>query len=466
MTIWVPELDGAAGPKYLAIADAIARDVSCGRLAPGARLPTHRDLADRLQVTVGTVSRAYAEAKRRGLVAGEVGRGTFIRQPAATGFEFGMPLRDAPGDRDLIDLSMNSPALSTIRDDLAPAFSALANQDVLADILCYQPNIGTERHRRAGARWMGYAGMEAEPDQVVVSVGAQHALLLAFSVISEPGDLMLTEALTYPGMNSLARLLRLRLAGIAMDEHGLRPDALAEACRRGSPRAIYVNPTIQNPTAVFMPESRRREIAAIAEAQGIYVIEDDIYAYLTPEVPRPISALVPDLGFRVDGLSKSVAPGLRVGYLRAPKSVMEPLAAALMTTAVMASPFTAEVAATIIEDGTVDRIVQRRRREIAQRQKLTRDILGAHVARHSRPESLHVWLGLPEPWRAEEFVVEARARGVLVASPEIFAVGHSPTPHAVRLSIGVVDDINVLERSLHILAELLVSNPRPQMARL
>ncbi|MEM9488243.1 MAG: aminotransferase class I/II-fold pyridoxal phosphate-dependent enzyme [Myxococcota bacterium] len=296
--------------------------------------------------------------------------------------------------------------------------------------------------------------------------GAQHALLLALSAITEPGDLILAEGLTYPGMNSLARFLRVRIQGVAMDQHGLRPDALSEACRRGSPTALYITPTVQNPTATIMPEQRRREVAAIAAEHRIPIIEDEIYTFLVAAPPPPVAAFAGDHTFRVSSLSKCVAPGLRVGYLRVPPNFMDAVAAGLMTTTIMASPFTAEIAATLIESGADERIVAHQRVQVAARQALARRLLGDHIAPAAQPESLHLWLNLPEPWRAEEFAGQARARGVLIASSELFAVGRSAAPHAIRLSVGAPESIDQLQSALTILAELLATAPPLSVARL
>src|SRR5205814_2273898 len=159
MTSWAPEIRQRKGPRYLAIAEALAEDAGAGRLRPGARLPTHRELADHLGLTVGTVTRAYAEAARRNLISGEVGRGT-----------------------------------------------------------------------------------------------VQHGMTAVLAALLGPGDLVLTEALTYPGMKNLAGLLSLRLEGVVLDEQGMRPDALAAACRARVAKAVYCVPTLQNPTTSVMSE--------------------------------------------------------------------------------------------------------------------------------------------------------------------------------------------------------------------
>ncbi len=461
MSIWHPEIAAHAGSKYEAIVAALVRDIQEGRLESGDRLPTHRDLAERLGVTVGTVSRAYKEAKRRGLVSSVVGRGTFVRSPGDEVFSFEPP---PESDDEIIELSFNTTdphvAMSAIRSSCSDFIAGGG----ITSLLGYQPSAGAARDRRAGAAWLARAGLEVEPDQVIVTSGAQNAMMLALSVLTEPGDLVLTEALTYPGMKTLARFLGLEMHGLAMDSQGLRPDEFAEICRRRNPRALYCTPTIQNPTATVMPENRRREVAEIARAHDVAVVEDDIYAYLLADAPRPISALLPESGYYLASLSKCVAPGLRVGYLRAPRAALPDLAATMMSTSIMATPFTAALASKLVEDGVAEDIVELRRREVERRQALARSLLGEHISADSSRFSTHLWMNLPDPWRAGEFVAQARMRGVAVASPELFAVGRGAAPHAVRLSVCAPADESTLRRGLEVLAELLDSPPGPSLA--
>lgn len=459
--MWTPDLDDIPGPRYLAIAEALARDLDTGRLTPGTRLPTHRDLAESLGVTVGTVSRGYTEARRRGLVTGEVGRGTFVRSQLA---EPGLLGRSGAPEPGLIDLSLNYPAFAPTDDELLPVMAAIQKRGGLGRLLRYQNHAGALHHRRIGSEWIGRTGLETSPERTIVTCGAQHAMLLAFSILTEPGDLVLTEALTYTGMKALARSLRLRLEGVPLDEGGMRPDALAEACGRERPKAIYCTPAMQNPTATLMPAERRREIARVALSHGIPLVEDDLYSFLLPRPIPPISAAMGDLGYYITSLSKCVSPGLRVGYLHAPRSAIESLEAAMMTTTTMASPLTAEIGSILVEDGTADSIARQRRRETETRQRIARQILGKHVPASSCRESYHIWLNLPEPWRAEEFVAQARGRGIAVSSAETFAVGRGPVPHAVRVCLGATEQRATLERGLRALSELLSHPPQPTLS--
>jgi len=313
MTSWTPDLTTIDGPRYLAIAEALARDIAADRLKPGERLPTHRDLAWKLGVTVGTVTRAYAEAERRGLVAGEVGRGTFIRDTAAVP-DAAPPV--APEGGSLIDLSRNFPAEIPGDRTVADALAAVAQSRDFDRLLQYQASGGMPAHRMEAARRFTAAGLETRAEQVAICNGVQNGMLLAAATFARPGDTILTESLTFYGIKSLANLLSIRLQGVAMDEDGLLPAALDAACRVWSPKALYLIPTIQNPTASVMPEERRREIAAICRRHDVGIIEDDIYGFLIDRPPPPIARFAPERTLLMSGLSKCMAPGLRLGYLR------------------------------------------------------------------------------------------------------------------------------------------------------
>ncbi|HSD29691.1 MAG TPA: PLP-dependent aminotransferase family protein, partial [Vicinamibacteria bacterium] len=242
MTIWTPSLEGKKGPRYLAIVEGLVEDLAARRLHEGSRLPTHRDLAERLGVTVGTVSRAYAEAARRGLVSGEVGRGTFVR---------GTSEGDGSGEAEgVVDLGQNHPPAATTVPQRTALLEALARLTVRRDVgrlLDYPAAGGNAADREAGASWIARAGVEASPADVLVCTGSQHGLTVVLATLLEPGDVLLTESLTYAGVKAVAGLLHLRLKGLAIDEHGLRPDALEQACREGGAKALYLIPTLHNP---------------------------------------------------------------------------------------------------------------------------------------------------------------------------------------------------------------------------
>jgi DNA-binding transcriptional MocR family regulator len=456
MTSWTPQIGTDDEPKYLALVEALHRDVQTGRLAPGARLPTQRELASRLKLAIGTVSRAYTVAEQRGIIRGEVGRGTFVR-------------RDEPGyregadesDPELIDLSRGRLVRPVDDHSLSEALKQLGSRrdlHQLADI--YQPPNGMNRHRSAGAEWLSRVGLAPPAGRVTITSGAQHGAAIVLTSIARPGDLILTEEVTYSGIIALARLLHLRVQGLPMDREGLLPDALEDACRSSSPRALFCMPTLQNPTGRTMSLERRRDLVAIVERYGLTVLEDDVNGFLPVEPLPPISALAPDHSFYITGTSKSLAPGLRVGYVVSPPAEVQRVTAAMQATTWFTAPLLAEIVTQWIENGEADAMTGWKRTETSVRDAMARDILGPWLPGEG-PVSFHHWLQLPEPWRAESFVSQARSRGVNTNSPDEFMVGREAKAHAVRVCLGAGISRARLEQGLRQLAELLRTPPGP-----
>ncbi|MEJ2084386.1 MAG: PLP-dependent aminotransferase family protein, partial [Acidobacteriota bacterium] len=348
----MPSLSDDPGPKYRKLAREIARAMADGELQPGDRLPTHRELADSLGVALTTVTRGYAEAERRGLVVGEVGRGTFVRSWAPC-------LVSEEGI--VADLSANYlPPRPQAPELFEQIFRRLARGGGRA-LLDYQPHRGTSRQIEAGAHWIDREGVAAKANQVVVTSGVQHAMAVVFAALAEPGDTILVEELTYCGFNTLARVLHLKLEPVPIDSEGLIPEALREACRRVDAKGLYCMPRLQNPTAVSMTDKRREEIAEISQEFALPVIEDDSYGFLAPE-SRPLSTLLPN-AFYLCGTSKSVMPGLRIGFVRAPEEMTRQLESVIAATTYMAPALLADVTADWILDGTAERIMQWKRDE-------------------------------------------------------------------------------------------------------
>jgi DNA-binding transcriptional MocR family regulator len=450
VTMWRPNLRGRDGPQYLRIAEALEDDVRAGRLAEGTRLPTHRALAARLGVTTGTVSRAYDEVARRGLLSGEVGRGSFVRAPHST-----------PAAEDVarvVDLGTNVPPPTAGATDLAETLGELSRDPRVADLMAYPPEGGAPRHRAAGATWLRRSGLPAAADDVLVCNGGQHAIAALFLALLSPGEVVATEALTYPGMKALASLLRVRLLPIAVDERGLRPDALEQACREQDVRALYCVPTLHNPTTAHMDASRRTAIARIARERGLLLVEDDVHGRLLEEPETPLSVQVPGRSVYLTGTAKALEPGLRIGYVHAPVDLRPRLAAGIRATTWMAAPLMAEIATRWIEGGRAEQIVARKRVETAARQELAGRLLaGLRVDTHAAAH--HLWLYLPAPWSSDAFAEAARRRRVVVTPSSAFQVGPEPAPQAVRLCLGGARDRESLAYALGVVRDLVTTAP-------
>ncbi len=287
MQAWTPSLGGREGPRYLAIAEAISSDIAAGRLAPGDRLPPQRELAQRLSLDFTRVARGYVEASKRGLVESVVGRGTFVRRAAMVRGE------PAPG-RSRADFAMNMPP-----EPEDPALIARMREGyarVAADLeslLRYQGFGGSPADRDAASAWLGRRALVPAQERIFVTPGAHAAMVGIFSLLAKPGETVLCEAITYPGVRSIAAQLGLQLVGIEMDQNGVIPEVVEEGVRIHTPKAIYLNPTLQNPTTITIPERRRAALCSIARRHGVMIVEDDAYGFIQTHGPAPLAAIAP-----------------------------------------------------------------------------------------------------------------------------------------------------------------------------
>jgi DNA-binding transcriptional MocR family regulator len=460
MTIWSPSIPQGAEPKYQALLDALLRDVESGALPPGTRLPPQRDLAERLGLAIGTVGRAYAAAEQRGIVSGEVGRGTFVRGPEPS-VEPGAIEGD---DLEVIDLSKSRLVRDPRVGSVATMLQSIARRPDLDRLMdFYQPAAGMARHREVGASWMRRTGLAVPADRVIITSGAQHGATTVLASLARPGDLVLTEQVTYTGVKAIASLLHLQLRGLPMDAEGLIPEAFETACRDAAPRALYCMPTLQNPTGRTMPLGRRQAIVEIAARYGVALVEDDVYGFLSDRALPPLAALDPAIAYYITSTSKSMAPGLRVGYVAAPESRVDRVAAVIRASTWLIAPLLPELASDWIERGEADAMVTWKREETAARHAAALRILGRWLPAQA-PRSFHLWLPLPEPWRTDEFVSQARTRKVVVSPSEEFVVGRESAPHAVRVCLGATSSRARLEEGLGRLAELLEEGPEPSLS--
>jgi len=457
MAIWLPRLEGRSGPKYLQIVDAMAEDIASGHLQAGARLPPHRELAFQIDVSANTASRAYAEAVKRGLLRGEIGRGSFVRSPD-TGLdpgEQGDLRRDNDGP---IDLSRNLPLPGFAEPHIQRALEDLQRSGRVRALLDYQTEQDLAHHSEAGAAWLKMCGVEAGTDQVVATMGGQHGLLCTLMALSQPGDLLLTECLTYMPVCAMAERLGLHTATVGMDAQGVDPEAFEALCKQARPRAFYLTPTLQAPTTLTLSAPRRHAIAEIADRYGVILIEDDVFGPLKPDRPPALAASAPDHTVYVTSLSKAVAPGLRVGFLHAPKSLIPALRNAVNLSVWMTPPMVLEVAGRMIKDGTAAGIAAKQRAAARHRQSLAQTILD-RTDIVADPDGLHLWMPLPDNRRSDILRSQCARHGVLISEGRSFAPDISTAPEAVRICLSHEVDERRLEQGLQTLADLLRTGP-------
>ena len=450
MTIYAPALARGEGPLYMELADAIERDISAGTLAPGERLPTHRDLADALHLNVSTVTRGYREAEKRGLVSGTVGRGTFVASDAATSTSLVSFEPCAPG---MLELGLVSP-LDHLDPEITEGFRRLARRKDPASLLRYSDPRGQAEHRRAGALWAERFGVPAQAEDIIVCAGSQHALTCILSGLFRAGDRLAVDALTYPGLKTLAAMLGLRLVPIAMDEEGMIPASLDAACRRDEIKALYLMPGVHNPTTVTLPDARRNEIARLADKHDFLLIEDDAYDLTDPGRIAPVGNRAPHRRVYIAGMSKSLAAGLRVAFVVAPQALLKDLAQAVLNTIWMAPPLNVELSAMWIHDGTADRVVAAKQAEAARRYMLACDVLDGLRFR-GKSTGFFLWCELPDPWTGRALEQAAAARNVNIFGAEKFVVGEAHAPRAVRVSLTGTESLETLKEGLITLRDII-----------
>ena len=455
MTIWQPDLSGRSGPKFRQIADAIGDGVARGRLSEGVRLPPQRDLAHALGVSLNTVSRAYADATERGFVRGEVGRGTYVREAGPLPSEAPAAALTRPS-MGPIDFSLNLPAPGRAAAALARSLEELSASEDLAAFLDYQGAEAQDHHAAAAAQWLGRIGLAARPDEVVLTSGAQQGLLVALLATTRPGDALLTEALTYAPIKAMAHHLGLKLIPVSGEGGTLDPEALDAACTRTAARVLYCLPTLHTPTGATMDAERRAAIAAVAREQGLTIIEDDVFGFLPPERPAPLACFAPERTIYVTSVSKSLAPGLRIGYLHAPAEKTRALRAAVSLSSWMPPPLMAEIASRWIEDGTADALNAFQRDEAAQRQAVARELIPSGYL-EAEAHGFHLWLRLPPHWHPDLFRMEAESRGVKVLVGGAFAIDPADSPQAIRLCLSHEASRERVRQGLAVVAELLES---------
>lgn len=423
-----------AHARYKELVDSLAAEIRAGRLPPGTRLPTHRQLAAQQGLALVTATRVYAELESMGLVSGETGRGTFVRE-ALLPRDLGIDQHAVAAG--MVDLNFNYPSVPGQAELLRAALRQLAAAGDLEALLRYQPHGGRPHERATVARHLACRGLAVSAKQVAIVDGAQHGLATTVMALLRPGDVVATDALTYPGFKVLAEAQRLELLPIPAAGLGPDLDALEALCKRRRVRAVYAMPTLHNPLGWVMSASRRRQLVAIARRHGLLIIEDAAYAFLAEDPPEPLAALAPEATVYVSGLSKSVATGLRVGFAAAPAEWMPKIERAIRATTWSTPGVMTAIACGWLEDGTVTRLEAEKRRDAKARQAIAAEVLaGLRCVRH--PSSYFVWLRLAEEVRADRVATALMSAGISVSTADPFSV--SPhVPHALRLALGSVE---------------------------
>lgn len=317
MAEWSPIIYAECSRKYAVIVSTIEQGIAEGKLLPGMRLPTQREIAKYFNVTIATVTKAINIASRKELVSARAGSGTYINSSPHSASQ--PPLQD---DKGLIDFSLNTPPVSITAELLQENLRDMVKVSTGDGVFDYEPIPGSLSNRKAGSAWLSLRGFSVDPDQVLVTQGAHEGLIVALLALTRPGDAILCEQLNYTGLRRIGQLLGLRLIGIELDQEGLDADSIPALIAQHAPKAIVCTPIIHNPTTATLSAPRRLTLIKAARAQVVPIIEDDIYGLFSGNTVLPLATLWPEGVIVVTSLSKTIAPGLRVGYVAAPRSLI------------------------------------------------------------------------------------------------------------------------------------------------
>jgi DNA-binding transcriptional MocR family regulator len=449
-----------ATPRYLVIANDLAQAIGIGHFANGDKLPPQRQLAAEQGVTIGTITRAYAALERRGLVVARVGDGTYV-SCGTPGFAHSTP----------IDLAHNVPLTAPAEvNALQQALQALASDtQVMREMLDYQPELGHRRHREAGAQWLRRLATTGDSNRVMVTNGVQHGLAFVLRIFARPGDVILTEALSYHGLIPLAQEFRLQIVGVDTDAQGLIPDAVDRAATTYGARLLYCMPTLQTPVGSTMSIPRRDAIARVVRRRRLLLVEDCVHA-MAHIAPLPaLSTLVPEQSFLLASFSKVVAAGLRVGFLEADPRWLSKFAATMRADSFMVAPLGPEVVTQWLESGLMAQLIAAHRTLTTNRLTCALTLMNRFAKRaavsvdfSSDPMFPFLWLRLPPPWKAAELVNILRSKGVLVRSADHFRMGRSIAPQALRISLNSPSSVEDLESGLMTVLQTIFRSTDPE----
>lgn len=444
---WQPHIEKGTRPIYKAIVSALENDIKYGILKSGDQLPPQRELADLLGVNFTTITRAYKICEQKGLISAIVGKGTFVSADA------NIEATTDDSEPSLIDLGRIH-SLNNSSQYLSEAIVQITKRMSMINYFTYDEPKRLTSYQEVGADWIKRFHFTVKSDDVFITSGTQNALAVILLSLFQPGDKIGTTRLTYTGFKSAASMIGIQLVAIDTDKDGLLPDMLERAYQINGIKGLYIMPECQNPTTCTLPAERRKAIAEIVRKYGLILIEDDTMSFLGNTDLPPVSSFAPENSLYINGTSKALSVGLRLAFLYAPSKFHEYIKQGIYNIDLTTSHFNAEIAATLLENGSADAIIKEKQMEAEYRNQIVDDILSGFQVYGNKRDYFR-WLILPEQWTGAEFELCARSAGIQVFSAERFMVGNGPTPSAVRISTSSIKDVRELKNGLTILKQLL-----------
>lgn len=469
-------------PIYRQVVREIQDLIRSGSLPEGFRLPPERRLANALGVNRSTILNAYRELKALGLVDAHVGRGTAVlKAPAPVPDMIGVPWRQLFREsvarshdpiiadllaltekEDVISFSIGLPAPELLPLDTLGEYTAELIREVGAPLLLHCPTEGHTPLRETLAQWVAARGIRARASEVLVVSGSQQGLDLVARVFIDPGDVVVVEEPTYIGALQSFRVAGAKIIGIPVDSDGMRTDILSSILERERPKLIYTLPTFQNPSGAVMSVERRRHLLELASRWQVPVLEDDPYSELRYEgEPLPSLKALDDREqvLYMSTFSKSLFPGLRIGYLVVPPVVLRQLALAKQGADLHASSFSQYLLERFVREGHFAAHIEKTKTAYRQRRDRMAAALKADPSIGIEFEvpkgGFYIWCDLPRGVEQSALLANAAARGV-VFLPGRACYPTEPNENCLRLNFSHASerDIDIgIERFLESVRE-------------
>lgn len=442
---WKPQKADLEKPYYLSIAASLERDILSGVLPENTKLPPQRELADFLDLNLSTITRAYKLCELKGLLYAVTGKGTFVSP--------GISAQDTFLDKNspVIEMGMIKPFYECNGSILGAAGKVMSNPDNIC-LLEYSNPFGTGRQVKAARKWLHHFGIDAPKENILLSAGAQNALSIVLISLFKAGDKIAVDAFTYTNFKGLANFLHIQLISIESDRCGMSPNSLLQACRNTEIKGIYLMPTCSNPTSIFMPAARRREIADIVRQFHLLLIEDDIYSFLAPNGVKSFFSILPEQTVHICSVSKSLCAGLRVAFLAFPAKYREILVAGMLNINLKTVSMNGEIVAELIESGTALNIVRQKIALAERRNTIFKSVFD--VPKRDNIARFFFWLPLPEHLTSEEMELLALQKGVHILGSHRFAMQNEQKSSYIRVSVTSPDTEDDLRKGLMILKNI------------
>jgi DNA-binding transcriptional MocR family regulator len=439
---WTLQHTTATPPRNLARRLALGlQHLIVGELiATGTRLPAERALADALHVSRPTITAALGELRGLGLLASRQGSGTWVADRDA-------PARPVPAMAELVltDHGINL-AAATAPDaaHLGPLRIGLGNLLAGSPAHGYDP-VGLPDLRERIAARLARRALPTSADEIIVTNGAHHALALILGALVRPGDRVIVEEHTYGGFVDLLDVARARPIPVTRDDEGPCPDALDRAIRRSQPRLVYLVPSIHAPSGMGTTAARRREIAGVLDRHEALVVADETLAELHDGERAPSLVALCSVAsvLTVESLSKSAWGGLRIGWIRAPRALREPILRH-RSRVDLGTPVVAQHVASQVE-ARIDRLLRDRNPALRDKAAHLQRRLAARMPAWSVPlpdGGLCLWARLPVD-DASSYVEAAARNGVVVMAGAVARADRAPDPH-IRIcfdrSVQILDE--------------------------